>query len=999
MKKKEYGNKQILKFVECSFIVLILIFLCFFEANAATINASSCSQANVQSAINSASNGDTVTVPAGTCTWSSAVTISTKAITIQGAGIDLTTITGNVDTIDGALVITSHATLNTTIKGFTFNKSNSTPYNPAISLHGSYSNTGTIRITASKINTSSTIIQYNDNQAALIDNCTFIISGNTECDPLLLHGDSQASWTRADNFGTGTGQIIMEDNTFDATSSTYNGGGWALVFCSFDGARFTVRHNTFKKCYLDAHPNTWAHAYGVRQGEIYNNTFTGAVRVADWKAGTAVFYSNSWDGGSGITLHAPTLYYASDTNGQCCLTSNLTNAACTQRPGMGYNYALDPIYIWGNTNNTPQLIGEGDYPDNCGNGQLTANALRLNTEYYLSQKSGYTAYTYPHPLRNEGPPDTQAPTIPTNLSASAVSSSQINLTWTASTDNVGVTGYKIYRCTGSGCTPSSQLTTVAGASYSNTGLSAGTVYVYAVSAYDAAGNESAKSSSASATTQAGDTTPPTISSVSASSITKNSATITWTTNESSDSQVEYGLTTSYGNSTTLNTSMVTSHSQSLSGLSASTLYHYRVKSKDAAGNLATSGDYTFTTTASDTTPPTISSVSASSITQNSATITWTTNESSDSQVEYGLTTSYGSSTTLNTSMVTSHSQSLSGLSASTLYHYRVKSKDAAGNLATSGDYTFTTTASDTTPPTISSVSASSITQNSATITWTTNESSDSQVEYGLTTSYGNSTTLNTSLVTSHSQTLSGLSASTLYHYRVKSKDAAGNLATSGDYTFTTTASDTTPPTISSVSASSITKNSATITWTTNESSDSQVEYGLTTSYGNSTTLNTSMVTSHSQTLSGLSASTLYHYRVKSKDAAGNLATSGDYTFTTTASDTTPPTISSVSASSITQNSATITWTTNESSDSQVEYGLTTSYGSSTTLNTSMVTSHSQSLSGLSASTLYHYRVKSKDAAGNLATSGDYTFTTTASDIQAPHLRISQLRRSPQARSI
>ena len=118
----------------------------------------------------------------------------------------------------------------------------------------------------------------------------------------------------------------------------------------------------------------------------------------------------------------------------------------------------------------------------------------------------YTPLTYPHPLANPGPPDTQPPTTPTNLSASAVSSSQINLTWTASTDNVGVAGYKIYRCTGSGCTPSSLLTTAPGTSYSDTGLSASTVYVYAVSAYDAAGNESAKSTSASATTQSGQTT-------------------------------------------------------------------------------------------------------------------------------------------------------------------------------------------------------------------------------------------------------------------------------------------------------------------------------------------------------------------------------------------------------------------------------------------------------------------------------------------------------------
>jgi hypothetical protein len=68
--------------------------------------------------------------------------------------------------------------------------------------------------------------------------------------------------------------------------------------------------------------------------------------------------------------------------------------------------------------------------------------------------------------------------------------------------------------------------------------------------------------------------------------------------------VEYGLTAAYGNSTTMNASLSNSHSVALAGLAASTTYHYRVKSADAAGNLATSGDFTFTTLAApDTTPP------------------------------------------------------------------------------------------------------------------------------------------------------------------------------------------------------------------------------------------------------------------------------------------------------------------------------------------------------------------------------------------------------------
>ena len=92
-----------------------------------------------------------------------------------------------------------------------------------------------------------------------------------------------------------------------------------------------------------------------------------------------------------------------------------------------------------------------------------------------------------------------------------------------------------------------------------------------------------------------DTTPPTISATTASNLTTSGTSITWTTNEPADTQVEYGPTVAYGNASTYNSSLVTSHSASLTGLLSGSLYHYRVKSKDAAGNLSMSGDLTFTT--------------------------------------------------------------------------------------------------------------------------------------------------------------------------------------------------------------------------------------------------------------------------------------------------------------------------------------------------------------------------------------------------------------------
>jgi hypothetical protein len=133
--------------------------------------------------------------------------------------------------------------------------------------------------------------------------------------------------------------------------------------------------------------------------------------------------------------------------------------------------------------------------------------------------------------------------------------------------------------------------------------------------------------------------------------------------------------------------------------------------------------------------------------------------------------------------------------------------------------------------------------------------------------------------------------------------------------------------------------------------------------------------SHSQQLTGLAASTPYHYHVRSTDAGGTTVTSPDATFTTAAPPP-PTTITAVNAGSITNTAAQITWTTNNPATSQVSYGTTTAYGSTTTLDPTLVTSHSQPLSGLVANTLYHYQVRSVDAGGTPVTSPDATFTTT-----------------------
>jgi glucose/arabinose dehydrogenase/mono/diheme cytochrome c family protein len=354
------------------------------------------------------------------------------------------------------------------------------------------------------------------------------------------------------------------------------------------------------------------------------------------------------------------------------------------------------------------------------------------------------------------------------------------------------------------------------------------------------------------------------------------------------------------------------------------------------------------------------------------------------------------------------------LQANTTYHYRIKSKDAAGNLATSGNFTFTTPAPDLTPPVISSVSASNITTNAATINWTTDEASDSQVEYGLDAGYGATSTLDASLVTSHRVTLSNLQANTTYHYRVKSKDAAGNLAVSSDFTLTTS---------STLQAFDVTLEAENMPIKTNGDLRPQiwvlwengyiaenVNFPDTRPYqftlramGNLVEDEWSQaelrIDQDAKAVITVSADGLTEFTVEFTVDAGahevaiafindldsppdNRNLYVDWLRIQSAgsgpTDTQPPFLSNVVSRNLTTSSATINWTSDEASDSQVEYGLTASYGSSTPLDAALVISHSVTLSNLQPNTTYHYRVKSKDAAGNLTVSGDFSFTTNAS---------------------
>src|SRR5207253_2621553 len=172
--------------------------------------------------------------------------------------------------------------------------------------------------------------------------------------------------------------------------------------------------------------------------------------------------------------------------------------------------------------------------------------------------------------------DTQAPSTPANLAATVVSASQIDLTWSAATDNVGVTGYRVYR-------DGALVASPVGTSVSITGLSAGVQYSFTVAAFDAAGNVSAQSSPASATTPAPPhATPRTVpTGLTATAVSSSQIDLSWTASSDNVGVSGYRV---YRGGTQIASPSATSFT--VTGLSAATPYSFTVAAYDAASNVS-----------------------------------------------------------------------------------------------------------------------------------------------------------------------------------------------------------------------------------------------------------------------------------------------------------------------------------------------------------------------------------------------------------------------------
>jgi hypothetical protein len=270
------------------------------------------------------------------------------------------------------------------------------------------------------------------------------------------------------------------------------------------------------------------------------------------------------------------LYYWSDFGSDI----DLAAAGCLTTTNLGGGYAG-----WcGTSFSSPTVAGVAGliYSKNPSlTGYQVRDILKSNTnDIYTPGYDIYSGFGTPNMAKavnaaGNGPvPDTSAPSSPT-LSVTGATATQVNLSWSASNDNVGVVGYNILR-------NGTKIASASGTSYSDKTVSSGSTYSYTVSAYDLAGNTSSPSN------VVGVTTPVQVVSVAivtkqVSAKTTTTATITWTTNINSKGSVSYGSSSNSLTGTATDSVDGLTHSVTISGLSKFTNYYYKITATSSDG--------------------------------------------------------------------------------------------------------------------------------------------------------------------------------------------------------------------------------------------------------------------------------------------------------------------------------------------------------------------------------------------------------------------------------
>lgn len=375
-------------------------------------------------------------------------------------------------------------------------------------------------------------------------------------------------------------------------------------------------------------------------------------------------------------------------------------------------------------------------------------------------------------------------------------------------------------------------------------------------------------------------------------------------------------------------------------------------------------------------PPIITAgPTVSGITETEVTVSWTTDKQANSIVYLGTSSGdYSNQIGQLDTYATAHNIQIDRLTKGTTYFSKVRSVDVDGNQVDSGEFSFTTDAGDITPPVITlgpliSIDSASL----VTISWTTDEVSSSVVEYGVTDVAENAVGRAEDLTLFHQVRVSGLTPSQAYRWRVRSRDAAGNVVTSATQILATPNS----PFISGFSITDVTLTSAVVQWSTSTASTTKVEFGTSSSNYDQEVTDAAFSTNHVVRLTGLTSGTIYYMRVSGVDQAGNLLQSDEKVVSTVVI----PQITELLVSDITENSALVTWKSSSPIDELLRYDIVEhpnpefvgKRGSGG--NDLLSTDHRYELTELESSTVYTLTVIGKDVFGNQAVSSNVRFTT------------------------
>jgi chitodextrinase len=454
--------------------------------------------------------------------------------------------------------------------------------------------------------------------------------------------------------------------------------------------------------------------------------------------------------------------------------------------------------------------------------------------------------------------DIEAPSAVTTVAASNTTITTTDLSWAASTDNVGVTDYEVFQ-DGVSLGLTGGVTT-----FNAIGLSANTSYNFTVFARDLAGNVSVAGNTANVTTLADTQAPSGVTTLATSNTTMISTDLSWAASTDNVGVTDYEV---FQDGVSLGlTSGITTFN--VTGLSTNTSYNFTVFARDFAGNVSASGNTANITTLADTLAPSaVIDLASSNTTSSSTDLSWTASTDNVGVTDYevfqdgvsiGLT---GGATTFN----------VIGLTESTSYNFTVFASDSAGNISliSNTENVITSGTPDTEAPSaVTTVAASNTTMISTDLFWsastdnvgvTNYEVFQDGVSIGLT---GGATTFN----------VAGLTASTSYAFSVFARDAFGNISASGNIANITTLSDMQAPSpVSSVLASNITSTSVSLSWNASTDNVGVTDYevfqdGISRGFtGGAISFN----------VTGLSPTTNYAFTVFARDAVPNISLAGN----------------------------------------------------------------------------------------------------------------------------